>query len=109
MAIARGYSHQLNFEENAMNSWRFFRRCLFCLALVSAAVRLNPAQGLSGQISGTIRDAQGARIPGVAVVAVNEQTQFERTGVSDEDGFYVLTNLPPGSYRVTVEHAGFKK
>jgi len=42
-------------------------------------------------------------------MVVNEQTQFERAAVSDEDGFYVLANLPPGSYRVTIEHPGFKK
>ena len=77
--------------------------------MVLAAVSLSLAQGLTGQISGTIRDAQGGRIPGVAVVVVNEQTQFERAGASDEDGFYVLSNLPPGSYRVTIEHPGFKK
>ena len=66
------------------------------------------AQVISGQISGIVKDASDAPLPSVTVSIVNEQTTLERTAVTDTDGFYLITNLPPGSYRVRVEQQGFK-
>jgi hypothetical protein len=67
------------------------------------------AQSVTGRISGTVRDASKAVIPGATVTVTNEATQIARVATSDEEGFYVVTNLPPGSYAVAVEQAGFKK
>src|SRR6266508_5636713 len=39
----------------------------------------------------------------------NEATQIARAATTDDEGFYVVTNLPPGNYAVAVERAGFKK
>ncbi|MBA3443103.1 MAG: carboxypeptidase regulatory-like domain-containing protein, partial [Pyrinomonadaceae bacterium] len=66
------------------------------------------AQVSSGQISGIVTDASGAPLPSVTVGIVSDQTTIERTAVTDDDGFYLITNLPPGGYRVRVEQQGFK-
>ncbi len=67
------------------------------------------AQSVTGRISGTVKDASRAVIPGATVTVTNEATQIARTATANEEGFYVATNLPPGVYAVAVEHAGFKK
>jgi Carboxypeptidase regulatory-like domain/TonB-dependent Receptor Plug Domain len=42
------------------------------------------------------------------VTVSDQQTSLQRTATSDSSGFYLVTNLPPGSYRIRVEHTGFK-
>src|SRR5262245_51341253 len=67
------------------------------------------AQTITGRISGTVTDSNGAAVPGVTVKIINEATQQVRNATADPNGFYVATNLPVGNYSVTVEHQGFKK
>src|SRR5262245_13839915 len=67
------------------------------------------AQAITGRISGTVTDANGAAVPGVTVKIINEATQQVRNATADPNGFYVATNLPVGNYSVTVEHQGFKR
>ncbi len=78
---------------------------LFVAVLFNATTS---AQVITGQISGIVKDKTGAALPGVTVTVINQQTTLERTAATDQDGFYLVTNLPPGSYRVRVEHRGFK-
>src|SRR5262244_4429356 len=79
-----------------------FVALMFCLAVASG-------QTITGRISGTVKDSSNSVVPGATVTVTNEATQIARTATTDEEGFYVVTNLPPGSYAVAVEHAGFKK
>src|SRR5262249_25971946 len=67
------------------------------------------AQTVTGRIVGTIRDSQGAIIPGVSVSAKNLETGAERIAVSDESGGFNITSVPAGSYQVSAELTGFKK
>jgi hypothetical protein len=62
-----------------------------------------------GRISGTVTDASGATVQGAAIKVTNDATGLSRTTLSDDNGFYVVTNLLPGSYTVSAEHQGFKK
>src|SRR5215467_11275724 len=78
-----------------------------CLLLAALHIPTN-AQTIVGRISGTVTDQQGAVIPGAAVTITNEATDVKRTLTTDENGFYVATNLPIGNYGVMVEHQGFK-
>jgi Carboxypeptidase regulatory-like domain len=66
------------------------------------------AQGLTGQIGGTVIDASKAVIPGVIVTVRNTETQVTREVVSDAGGSFVITNLLAGTYDITVSLAGFK-
>ncbi|QOY89863.1 TonB-dependent receptor [Paludibaculum fermentans] len=66
------------------------------------------AQSDLGSIQGYVRDPSGATIPN-AKVTVNNETGLERVSTTNESGRYVITNIPPGFYRVSVTATGFKK
>ncbi len=61
----------------------------------------------TAQLTGRVTDPTGAVISGASVVAANEATGVEYRTVTTDAGYYVLTNLPPGEYRMTVESRGF--
>ena len=61
----------------------------------------------TAKITGLIADSTGGVLPGARVRVVNLDNGLVRTGVSDASGTYSLVLLPPGSYDVGVELAGF--
>lgn len=65
--------------------------------------------GAKGAIAGTITDPNGAVIPGVGVIAIDESDESkEFSAVTDADGKFLLANLPSGKYRIRVPaNAGF--
>src|SRR5947209_6352026 len=82
----------------------------FCLALCLLLCGLGAnAQTIVGRISGTIKDASGAVVPGSTVTVTNAATNLVRTATTDADGFYTVTNLPVGTYAISAESSGFKK
>ena len=60
-----------------------------------------------GQIAGEVTDASGAVIPGATLTITQIGTQAVHTVVTDNSGFYVVTNLPIGDYTVAVAATGF--
>ncbi len=78
------------------------------LAVTCLAVGTIPAQ-TTGTISGLVRDATGGVIPGAEVVVTNTETGVSRTVITDDSGYYLATNVPVGTFEVSVELAGFKK
>ncbi len=72
------------------------------------AAHLAPAQSPLGTITGTITDAQGARVPGAEVAATNVATNLAFKAVSSQEGTYAVPNLPVGRYEVSVTAPGFK-
>src|SRR5438094_10341173 len=62
----------------------------------------------TAQISGTVRDASGAVLPGVQVTATQTETGISRMTVTNETGFYVLPSLPLGPYRLEAALTGFR-
>jgi hypothetical protein len=67
------------------------------------------AQGVTGTISGVVKDPKGGVIPGAKVVARDVATNAEAPATTDDIGFYKIINLVPGSYVVTIEAPGFRK
>jgi hypothetical protein len=63
----------------------------------------------TGQISGSVRDASGAVIPGAAVVVLNQETGVRSPVESNTSGEFVLPALNAGSYEVSAEAKGFQK
>ena len=74
----------------------FLRYCAAAIACVLLTALPAAAQFDRGQISGTVKDAQGGVVPGVTVTVTNLDTQKSNTTVTDSTGFYTLPNLPGG-------------
>ncbi|MDZ7638430.1 MAG: carboxypeptidase regulatory-like domain-containing protein [Bryobacterales bacterium] len=93
-----------------MNTKRI--HAVIAMFAVLAAVWCTPAafaQGDTAAISGYVRDASGAVVPGAPVVIRNEATQVERRSSSNESGYYVISGLAPATYTVSVSAVGFKR
>jgi len=84
------------------------RLVTLCLGLEIAAVALF-AQSVTGTIAGTVKDPNGAVVPGAKVVARNVATNAETTGTTNEDGQYKFASLVSGPYVVEVTAGGFRK
>jgi hypothetical protein len=65
------------------------------------------AQLTRGAISGTIRDTTGAVIAEAAITVTNVNTNQARTGTTNGEGFYRFAAVEPGSYKITIQKAGF--
>ena len=74
-----------------------------CFTLVWVAI----AAAQNAQIGGIVNDESGGVIPGASVTARNQDTGLARTSVADHTGTYRVAALPPGTYSLTVELAGF--
>jgi hypothetical protein len=81
---------------------------LLLLCVAHANIRAQSEVGTAG-INGTISDPSGAVVAGAKVTAKSTATGFIRETESTAAGLYALTQLPVGSYDVTVEQAGFSK
>src|SRR5260370_4930758 len=65
------------------------------------------AQQTTGQIEGTVFDAQGAAVVGAEITATDPNTGFTRATISGSSGNYSIPLLPPGTYNLTVKSKGF--
>jgi hypothetical protein len=84
-------------------------RSIVVLAGLLALPAATLAQTYYGTLRGTVTDSTGASAPNVGVIVTNLETNISQKILSNEVGNYVAPNLIPGKYRVSVEHAGFKK
>lgn len=67
------------------------------------------AQSDNTQISGFVKDQAGGVIASAKVTVKSDTRAFERNGVTNAEGYFVITQLPPGTYTITVEASGFKQ
>ena len=68
---------------------------------------LGHAQLTVGHITGNVRDASGASIPGAQITLINEGTKNAISTVSTSTGTYSFELVNPGTYRLRVEAPGF--
>src|SRR5258708_537934 len=80
---------------------------LLAIALLFAGAAL--AQAVNGTIVGTVTDATGGAVVGAKVTLTEINTKIIHTGLTNESGAYGFPELPPGTYDVSAEMAGFKK
>lgn len=81
---------------------------VLCL-LFTSAFALAQGVGASGNIKGTVKDPQGAVVANAKITATDPARGTERTATSDDHGQYLLPDLAPATYDVTVEASGFDK
>ena len=88
-----------------LNKFRFITVALLALMLSAFAF----GQGTTGDISGTVTDSTGAVIPGatVRIESTGSTAGFSRTVSVNSNGFFVVANLSPGTYKVTITSSGF--
>jgi carboxypeptidase family protein len=84
-----------------------FRIAIAAAVLSVAFAGPAAAQMTRGAVSGTVRDATGAIVPGATVTVTNADTNQAKTAVTDAQGFYRVAALEPGRYTVRTELAGF--
>lgn len=77
------------------------------LWLLAAAVA--GAQDLRGRVQGTVSDPTGAVVAGATLTLRNENTGVQSSQVSGEAGQYLFDYVPPGTYTLSAELAGFKQ
>jgi hypothetical protein len=65
------------------------------------------AQQLTATLSGLAADQTDARVPGAKVVVSNEATGDVRETKADNQGFFSVTALIPGTYKVTITAKSF--
>src|SRR5579883_705290 len=82
------------------------------LGLLVAAGILSLSQLVFGQafsaISGTVTDTSGAVVAGAKVTVKNNATNVEKTAQTSSAGAYIVTDLLPGTYTVTIDDPGFQ-
>jgi hypothetical protein len=81
---------------------------VFVLFALCAGSAFSQGVGSSGDIRGTAKDPSGAVIPKATIVAEDTEKGIRRSSVTDANGEYEFAGLPPATYRVTVNIAGFQ-
>src|SRR5712692_1611134 len=76
---------------------------LGAISSIPAFAQLEPAR-----LIGVLTDAQGAVLPGVTVTASSPTLIGTQTTSTETSGKYQFPALPPGTYTLTFELAGFK-
>ena len=88
---------------------RHFAAAFVLLFLIVCQPWSASAQTVTGTLSGSVTDATGAVIPKATVTAKNKETGLVRTVTTNDDGSFVMSFLPLGSYDVIVDNKGFQK
>lgn len=79
------------------------------LTIVFAALSSQTSSGQStAALQGSVVDAQGATVSGAKVVVRSLATGQERSTESDAAGSFQMSALPPGNYRIEIQHEGFQ-
>jgi hypothetical protein len=84
------------------------KRILLALLLVVAMGVPCTAQVLYGSLTGIVRDAAGAVIPGASAKLRNVGTAQEFNTETNDVGSYTFLNLPAGTYELTISASGFR-
>ncbi|HWC17905.1 MAG TPA: TonB-dependent receptor, partial [Terriglobales bacterium] len=94
-----------NLSVKSPKFWTVILSCVMATLIVSNGVV--QAQIATASINGTVTDPSGALIPGATVTVKNLATNVERSTTTNTAGNYVLVNINPGHYTVTVRKDGF--
>ena len=75
--------------------------------LIAPAMAWGQSQSINGTIRGHVTDASGASVAGASVTVTNAEVGYSRAIQTGGDGYYVLVNLPLGTYSVSITKEGF--
>jgi hypothetical protein len=83
------------------------RTFLGAVGLLAGAAGVASAQQTFASMNGIATDSSGASVSGAAVEVRNEASGDIRRAVTNGDGYFAITAVPPGSYSVTISAPGF--
>ena len=66
-------------------------------------------QAARATLTGTVTDPNGAVISGATVIATQASSNIRREAVTNDEGLYVFSDMPPGDYELRVEAKGFNR
>src|SRR5262245_66695193 len=84
---------------------RWLAAACACLVVVTSSVSAQTVT--SASVTGTVRDASEAVVPGATVDIRNHDTNQVTTTVTDARGRFRLQYLPVGAYHLSVQLTGF--
>lgn len=82
---------------------------VFCALSFLLASSIPLRAQTTGTINGNVTDSSGALVPAATVTATLIDQQVRRAAISNSEGFYSLSALPPGRYSIAVEKTGFQR
>lgn len=83
----------------------YFGFTLFLLIVSTIAF----AQGQNVIVEGIVKDSADAPISGAEIKLENSTRGFSRSIISDAQGHYQLTDVPPGTYQIQVNATGYQQ
>jgi Carboxypeptidase regulatory-like domain len=84
--------------------------CFLLMLILLAFPSLASGQELAGTFTGTVTDTSGAVIPHATVtITLNGVSGASRVVQTNDSGNYTATNLPAGTYTITVSDPSFEK
>ena len=83
-----------------------FAAILVCLHLLLSPC--SQGQSTNAAVTGRVLDPSGAVITGADINVINTETSVPYSGKTNGDGIYLVSDIPPGTYRVEVGKPGFK-
>jgi hypothetical protein len=86
-------------------NWKPTAAAFFCTVFAALTAF---AQGEQARVTGRVADASGAALPGVTVTIVSSRVTDPAVVVTDQVGRFTSPPLPPGTYTVVFELAGFE-
>jgi hypothetical protein len=90
-------------RQSATRQWLQFGVFVAFLSAVCAF-----GQNVNGTIVGTVTDATDASVPGASVTITDINTGVNHSLQTDSSGYYSAPDLPPGTYKVSVQKEGFE-
>ncbi|MCX6543989.1 MAG: TonB-dependent receptor [Acidobacteria bacterium] len=75
---------------------------IFLTALLFVPVPASAQEAKTGRLTGVVKDALGAVIPGAGVVATDDQTKASFRTMADGVGAWAIARIPASSYTVTI-------
>jgi hypothetical protein len=81
---------------------------VLCFITFVLFINTGSGQSATGTVSGIVLDPSGGVIAGAEVLIINNATGVQYPGKANSEGYYVVPNIPPGTYRIQVSNSGFK-
>ena len=85
------------------------KRALICMALSLCPLFVDAQIANNTSLVGTVVDANNGVVAQCKITAVEESTKVQSTAITNNNGYYSIAFLLPGTYDITVERQGFEK